>query len=408
MRKLRRSGRVLRAMANVITVEAVQSGTLLAYGRALNPRRWFYLALAVIFIIACAAFIGFWLTLRQPIIIPERAAIIIKLAPARARELLPKNLNTNLPVSWQSAINQNTSWPVIFGAFRDATGWKTFAILPRWLSVNESLIQSHSGIMTIIADSVFPLEKRVINFLDFGNNQLAFYPANILTPGPEMQGLLPDNTVIRADIRGNFLQTDLTFKTSESLLALHEADISINLNQDPALFDLTQAFFVQAPPLLSLFRDGVLDPAQISFNLNDEGKPEQILINFHFQLSDLQKRHALASFGLTNERALRLNDGTLATELILPALISSTSTTFATKFGHLELREMEIMLHDPLTDNQLQVTKDICPVSEHWMRLSRPTISALLKSVGVLTSFNEFPAVILGTSNGKLILCFVE
>lgn len=368
---------------------------ILAYGTATNARRSWILAFGIglLFLVATASVA--WLGLRPSFAVPAYPALLVSVTPNAFSRLLIEP--RALPTSWQTALAQKSSWPILLGAYKnDSYEWKTFALMPRFLlqKNHADLFIQTRGFVALVADEPFTPSSKM-RYTD----QMDWYARRPLADAIAFARMNEDGPSVEFAFYGNRVESEMTFSGSYATRPLTNADISINA-QTGGETNPFDAFFKTVPIGNAVVADLTTEPEQINLMLGPTGASSTELL-FADDLKQNQASRMLASLNVTENHMIKLPDGSLAVEQrIVPASHLPDQTESA--FGSIFLGKRRLFFG---TSTTTQTLVRLCEQkSAPIAYFSSFALEKALFSLGI--RFHPDHGLLFSQKNGRLVLCF--
>lgn len=378
-----------------ITVETPKDSTILAYGTAPGygvPR--FVLGLFV-GLAAAIVFLLIWTGFRRPLPVGATTLTIIT-TPAAAQRELSTLVRDRLPLSWQRALEPRSRWPVVLGGGLGANGWEWFAVVPRWRDMS-GLPRAGAGLAEIVYDHDLLKAQGTIRYTD-GLKSWGTSPLDEVRGWFEMEDVSTSSSLVYFWYRNGIVNTSLRFEHDVSAFTPRDADLSFDLS---SLTGSLREEVVKSLPIPSFAQLPSLKEAHFVFR--EEGLPETVQLVHHEPLSREASRQVSAGFGVTAKRVIRLEDGTLATEL------TSIDTDMKEPIRinaqqQLLLQDREIRYGS--STEPLRALPNACGAFPVVGRISPRALDKLVQSIGLVFEPSALAGWQLGRGkDGAMIVC---
>lgn len=368
-------------------------------------RSWRAIALGII-IGLCVLWLAFLILLSRPMPLPA-GTIFYAIATTKEASTLSPEIRNALPKDWQAYFSSNSSWPYVFGLYRDGESIFGFVMSPLWrVPKTEKIHQTKRGLAMLAADTELPDRKDrsywsyVFEHWRAGGPVIAVEPAEALGA---VNGHEPRWIVFR--MRDGLMQSDWNAPNAPSD-ALSDADISVRFPHESLtkLSSFESIPFLPAPDRLA--RLPSLSRADIHFG--DAGVAAWTKLTFDEALSETQAGVLLGAYGFTIRRPIVLPDGTVSFERMEPIATSSTSLLGPRRD---ERGRSANILGNSFTLVSTSSSPEIANVANcsnafPWVRFSQKTVAALSRRFGLELNSEQVRAVQVVADEGKLAVCF--
>ena len=402
-------------MEEHVHLEPSPGSSIAAFGmsrsRLPSSARWMiWASLAIV----AAVFVGWW-AVRAPVLIPERTILLIVTNGARATAL-PASLATHLPPVWQTALEKHSSLPVTLGVAQTDEGLMPFATIPRWRSSVGFIVADASGWQKTLSEQPLQKNKRVFRLMDawfWGNagfaDVKAWFDPNALVSSAQSspEEVSSDLKSFGISVKGALAGTDLPFAPNPSSQTLPEADMSIRLPLSIEEDGLMR-------PLMDEMRVGDLTmsqmpllPLRVDRRLRPDGTIRNTRLTFGTDLSPKQATLILSGFGVSDNRQVRLPDGTimLTTNLVSASGTHLFDTRTSPRFGTIRLQKRQLDYGENI-DDPLPTAPNECHLTSSSIFLSSLGVMRIISFLNLLKNDLPFPSILLGSSHGHLAFCF--
>jgi len=363
-------------------------------------------------LLTCGILLALWLGFRPLFSIPPNTALLLSVTPRVAHQGLSSEQLQKLPRVWQAALQGKSCWPVVLGAYHQTDQWYFFSFVPRW-NADESFTRDRRGLVALMSERVLPQQGRAFGYLEqsswWSDAGAAFSfwmdPREFLSGKMAHKNLQPFEGYYKQRV----IYTDAIFEASSSR-SLKLADISIHLPESDSNRSLA-SILLDSLGLSDLpFNSANLNPVQLSVVYNEPGQSGMdVVMSFGEAIKQEQARQVFGFLGLTQQRVVKLEDGTLVREKILPV---STDPAFykgqkiTTDHGPVEIIGSEIIFgkNKNHAENSL-ISANFCQDIKPQARFSNKAMSLFLSNFATSSEI-LLPAVQIGSLNKKLVFCF--
>ncbi|MCK9361380.1 hypothetical protein M0Q28_04090 [Patescibacteria group bacterium] len=390
------SGIILNSSSNIILAEGHR------------PRFWNSWKIIVVGILLglLVLFGLFVLMLNRGLPLPEGTLFYAIATPAEVQALSPE-IKQALPPDWQIYANERSSWPFVFGLYREGESIFGFVISPLWhVPKTEKIHQARRGFAMLAADTKLP-ERKTRSYWSYvferwwsGSPVIGVDPAEALgaVNGHEPSWLT--FSYKSGLVRSNF---PLPAAPTEPL---SDADLSFRLppGKESALQGFESLAFLPAPDRLVRLPE----LSQVDLQFGEPGIASWTKLTFKAPLDESQAGVLLGSYGFTLRRPITLPDGTVSFERIEPVATSGTSLLGPRRDE--KGRSANISNHI-FTLLSASTTPEIVPAtncanSGAWMRLSSKTVAALARRFGLNVNSELVHPIQIVSDKGKMAICF--
>lgn len=338
----------------------------------MSPRRKLIIiagiALGILISVTALAWFGF----RQSVPVGKTTFLIVT-TPATAQAALSNIGLARLPLSWQHALASPSSWPVALGGGLSSEGWEWFAVLPRWRRTS-NLARSSAGLTTLIYDQPPAAPHQSTNYAN-ALLQTARTPLDDARGWFELGDVSSSSSLVTFGYRRGILRTSLPFENAPADFAPRRADISLSV---ASLNDLARQELLENLPVPSFAKLNSLK--EIHLVLGQQDNLEGVQLVHELVISTAEAKQIMAGFGVTNRRVIKLDDGTLATELIYAETTSNKPINIS-RDQKLWIQDQEIRYGS--STETLPPVPTSCPTGTTVGRLSPVAINKLLQSLGL-------------------------
>lgn len=344
--------------------------------------------------------------LSRPLPLPEKTLFYAVATPEEIRSLSPETQQA-LPLDWQIYAKEKSSWPFVFGLYRDEESIYSFVISPLWhVPKTEKIHQEKRGLAMIAADVKLPDRKARSYWSFFTERWSAGSPIMGVDPA-EALGAVNGNepSWMVFTLKPGIVRSNAPLPAAPTD-PLSDADLSFRLPQGKE--NGLQAFqtLPYLPPLDRLARLPELSRADFQFG--DGGQAIWTKLTFKSPLDEMQAGVLLGSYGFTLRRPITLPDGTASFERIEP-VASSGSSLLGPRRDELgrsaNIANYIFTLHTTGTVPEIG-NATACANSGAWMRLSAKTVAALARRFGLNLNSEQVRPLQIVSDKGKMAVCF--
>jgi hypothetical protein len=379
---------------NTVIQEASKGSPMLAYGKAgssMKRRLFFWISLPILLIaipvilLTCLFFFG-------ETEMPKERLLAISIQPSSINKNISGALITELPAPWRTAVETNTSLPIILGLAKTKSGSiAPYAIVPRILSISSSdqnNIIEGSLIKTILRDDIetergaYRLFSKLLNAQNSADAGFMINEALLLMLSGEAQTDARDDIPVYGSIKGTrgkiFLSSE--DETGESANGQLFAFMGKNLKSDNAISNqlLTQGIDVRdlrMPESLNLKGDGSI---RLSWNEVSAEDQDKILV----------------ALGQTTSTPFKLPDEVTANIITPQTTTTSNAFTFQDTWK--------------ASDGSATEWKTSCPGNVR-LNINGEALQNLLTLAKVPLSWREnIRSFVISSEDGKNIFCINE
>jgi hypothetical protein len=382
------------------------SSIILAEGHA--PRFWHsWKAVLLGIVLGILVLLGaFILTLTRALPLPAGTLFYAVATPAEIRSLSPE-IKQALPLDWQIYANERSSWPFVFGLYREDDSIFGFVVSPLWhVPKTEKIHQEKRGLAMLAADTKLPDRKwrsywsYLIERWRVGSPMIGIEPAEALGA---VNGHEPSWLTFNAGLglmRSNF---PLPAAPSD---ALSDADLSLRLpaGKETALQGFESLAFLPTPERLARLPE----LSRVDIQFGEPGIAAWTKLTFNAPLDESQAGVLLGSYGFTLRRSIMLPDGTMSFERIEPVATSGTSLLGPRRDEKGRSADISGNIFTLVSASSTpEITNATnCANSGTWMRLSSKTVAALARRFGLDLNSEQVKPVQIVSDKGKLAVCF--
>jgi hypothetical protein len=362
---------------------------------------WKAIALGVLIgVVLC--FGALLVSLAQNLPIPQGTVFVAFLTADEAKQL-PEPLRRALPADWKTYLDGRSSWPVLFGVYRQDDHWDTFIASPLWnVPKTDKAHVTKAGLITFVADtdSGPTWGKSYLGFLEhrgFGGPAFAadidgFFNGTSHDPRT-WTWFKPDHGMIRSD---------LALPASHAT-TMPAADIALRL--EPG--DGKEALAAAIPDLPDADRLAKLPPmSEVAIRFGDQG-PSLVRLAFEQNLGEQDAALLLGAYGFTMRKAITLPDGTVSYERVEPS--AATGTLLGERKDDqgrvADIQDNVFSLHGASSTGDLPLAP-ACSNATPWLRLSEDALSAIAKQFSLDLEPGDLRPVQLVSDKGYLAACF--
>ncbi len=393
----------------VFNIQTSKESTIMSYGVAPSHGRLLLIGGAVLLALS-VSLLCLWLLLRGPFTIPRQTGILLSISPKAAQKVLPESARTLLPAVWQGALEGDSSWPVIMGAYYEQYEWRYFAIIPRW-RVGTMRVRETRGLLALVSERVLPTSDHILRYADQADWKLSRWSAPLgfwvnpasLFPNASSQ----EDKPFTGEWGGALLRTGLPFSSATSE-PLQMGDVVVNLPSHATSSVIASAILEQASVDSLPFEKAGLQVAQVRLSYTKGFIPSQIAIRFKDPIKKEQAKALLGALGIGEIAIESLPDGSLIKEKRLPLSLPE-STFFGEKKGSpfktVFIQGKDLVLGEMSTGTALRAPQQECKGLEPQAYISSRLLTRLLIPAHTSSTL-IFPNAYIGVLKGKFSVCF--
>jgi hypothetical protein len=307
--------------------------------------------------------------------------LLVSVSPHHAAAYLGEDTVLKLPSPWRETIQTDSRWPALFGARFTNDGWRLFVLTPRWSRPRlANLAVTSKGLASL--SSLEPLDTSTATFAytRLWRWWITHPSADMILRGAPSVFFDATSTdpMIEAFAKGSTVSTNLAFGKTMDVSLSKQGDMSFVVPSEkdaPAIANLLNEISFGATRV----SDITTKPSAIALTLDGKNRPNRITLNFKTTLEDADQRALLADMGVRESRVIKLPDGGLTTERVLPQSLLKMATSTKVSLGAYMAQEKAVSfcpktdacnMPEPLPANTLA-------------SFSKKGVSLLLKSLGI-------------------------
>lgn len=342
----------------------------------------------------------------RPLPLPEKTLFYAVATPDEIQKLSPE-IQQALPADWQIYAKEKSSWPFVFGLYREEESIFSFVASPLWhVPTSEKIHQQKRGLAMLAADTKLPERKARSYWSYFMERWGAGSPVVGVDPAEGLgavNGNEPSWMVFH--VRPDLIRSNAPLSAAPTD-PLSDADVSFRLpsGKESGLQAFQTLPYLPSPDRLARLPD----MTRADFQFGDAGQAIWTKLTFKSPLDEIQAGVLLGSYGFTLRRPITLPDGTASFERIEPVATSGSSLLGPRRdeLGRsANIANYIFTLHTTGTVPEIS-TATACANSGAWMRLSAKTIAALAHRFGLKLSSEQVRPAQIVSDKGKLAVCF--
>lgn len=384
-----------------VEITLSRESAIMAYRIAPN-RRWVWPLIGggVLAAILFVVLLGGWLLLRQPLNVPAQTALLVSLSPSQARAI-PPAYEANLPPLWRTALQGQSRWHVLLGAYLDASGWHSFAIVPRWRQKEFSqTIKEEKGLLMLVTDTEsLSADKSPLRYFDLGSGKarlnLPVLPAFANLASSEFD--LPK--AIDITWKENVFETSLPLSDPSFEAPLKQTDLSLIIGgQSSPILD---EVMVGKWPLTHFL------PGPLQLNVQSPQSATGVHLEAIYQksLTVAQAKLLLAGLFQNPTTPLTLPDGTVVLEDRAPSINSEIPINLRrlpSDFGSIDIQDRTFRIG--MDGQTFPDAKSACSNLKPYARLSSYFVGNIFAKLG-FSNANPESGVQIGSYKQHLTVC---
>ncbi|MFA6429663.1 MAG: hypothetical protein WCV84_04175 [Patescibacteria group bacterium] len=223
-----------------------RESSILAYGE--QKRTPFTIALLITAIVVGLGLFCWliWSCLRPAFHIPTHTPLLLTSSPKILQRTIPQTMRDRLPKLWQEIVRTNSSFSAIFGAYPTEKGWKSFAIVPRWIGTQKEFLRQDVLLVSFVTDDQDIQGDRLLRYTDRSDWKKTKRGAEIGFWIDTSSWIDSQNASTRftATLDQRVIRTDIPV-TQLPPEQLPTGDVVLRIPKDAALLPLVRAFLDQ-------------------------------------------------------------------------------------------------------------------------------------------------------------------
>lgn len=369
---------------------------------------WLMLLGIILLVVACALSF-FWISLNGRFTLPTHTGLMIKTSP-KAALMLPEAERKLLPLVWQRALEGDSAWPVVLGAYENQYQWQYYALVPRW-RVNGQAVREKHGLIALVADQALSHGNtfRFLSYMDWSHGHWSapasfWFDPIYLFPN----ALTQDATASSGFVDGKKIRTTLPLRRYDTQTVLEKGDVSLQFDPTPEMASYALALIEQLGLDALPFRMSEIHPTGLRIQYDEAFSFDEMTIAVEQGINPEQARQLWGGWGFGTRTETALPDGTLVQDRLMPtdAQESALYTTKIASFGTVSIERNKIRVSKgEESASQTVQNPHGCEALRAQAYVSGKMLTRLLIP-GSTSSSLMLPGAVIGSFGEKLGICF--